>query len=224
LNQGKKMFEDDNSTFSTRQANIKKAVKCLSLSQLKDEASACISCSLHQTRKNIVFSNVADRKDIMFIGEAPGATEDETGLPFTGMAGKLLERALSALKISYNDVYICNILKCRPPQNREPSEEETLKCTPWLERQIQLVEPKVIVCLGKHSASYIFEENGPMSSMRNKTKMVCGIPAIATWHPAFLLRREDKKDEFWLDLKRAMEIITSSNFNETKNARISSSK
>ncbi len=218
------MFEDDNSAFSVRQVNIKKAIECSSLPLLYNEASACTSCSLHATRKKIVFSNVADRRDIMFIGEAPGATEDETGLPFTGMAGKLLERALNALKISYNDVYICNILKCRPPQNREPSEEETLKCTPWLERQIQLVEPKVIVCLGKHSASYVFEETGAMSSMRNKTKMVCGIPAIATWHPAFLLRREDKKEEFWLDLKRAMEIVTSSNSKQTENARISSSK
>jgi len=214
------MFEDDdNSVFSIRQNNLKLALSCNSLDDLKKAASNCTSCQLHQGRKNIVFSNVPVRKDIMFVGEAPGRTEDETGLPFTGMAGKLLERALNALKLSYSDVYICNILKCRPPENRDPEKEETLKCTPWLERQIQLVEPKVIVALGKHSAQFLFEEDGAMSSLRNRVKKVCGIPVVATWHPAFLLRREDKKEEFWQDLKIAIEFLK-----DPKDARISTSK
>jgi len=201
------LFEEDNSVYTVRQENITKALSCKTLDELYTASSECKACDLCKTRKNIVFSNVKTRKDIMFIGEAPGKNEDETGLPFTGMAGKLLERALQAAGLSYDNVYICNILKCRPPENRDPSEEETLKCTPWLARQIQIVEPKIIVALGKHAAQFVFDEEGAMSQMRGRVKNFLGIPAIATWHPAFLLRREDKKEEFWEDLLAALKLI-----------------
>lgn len=161
----------------------------------------CPACSLCKTRTQTVFG-VGDRDaDWLLVGEAPGAEEDRQGEPFVGQAGKLLDNMLAAIKLKRNDnVYIANVLKCRPPDNRNPHGEEVAQCSPYLLRQVELIKPKLIVALGKFAAQSLLGSDSSISSMRGKLHDYNGVPVVVTYHPAYLLRSPSDKAKAWEDL------------------------
>lgn len=167
---------------------------------LEKAVSGCTLCPLHCARKQTVFGTGNRQAEIMFVGEAPGAEEDKQGKPFVGRAGQLLTRMLSSVDIERETVFIANILKCRPPGNRDPLPEEVHTCTPYLEQQIQLIKPKLLVALGRYAAQYLTKTgNTPLSRLRGKTHVyeALQVPLIVTYHPAYLLRNpKDKKKSF----------------------------
>lgn len=170
--------------------------------ELYDECMKCASCSLCKTRKNVVFGEGNPKAKLMFIGEAPGEMEDRTGKPFVGKAGMLLTKGLSALElIRERDYFICNILKCRPENNRTPSLEEEAACIPYLKNQVALVKPKIIVCLGATASKSIIGDNFRITRDRGSWREVKGVYITATFHPSAVLRDENKKAPFWQDLK-----------------------
>lgn len=174
----------------------------LSLKELYETCSSCRKCRLGETRKNMVFGEGSIRGKLVFIGEAPGYDEDMSGRPFVGRAGQLLEKGLSALDLKRErDYYICNILKCRPPQNRTPLEEEAKACLPYLRNQIAIIKPKIIVALGSTSLKYIFGDEFRITRDRGKWTERKGFLMTATFHPSAVLRDESKKKPFWEDLK-----------------------
>ncbi len=169
--------------------------------QLKSSVSCCTSCPLSQTRTQTVFGVGDENADWLFIGEGPGAREDATGEPFVGQAGKLLDQMLAAIKLTRDhQVYITNIVKCRPPNNRNPSLYEAQQCEPYLTRQIALIKPKLIVALGKVAAQNLLKSDDSISSLRGKLHNFSGIPLIVTYHPAYLLRSLPEKAKAWKDL------------------------
>jgi len=186
--------------------NCNKAKNAINLDHLAIMAEFCTVCEISKGRRNLVFSNPPNKpRKLMFIGEAPGENEDILGIPFTGVSGDMLTRIITkGMKLTREDVYLANILKCRPPGNRDPTEEETQNCTPWLKRQIELVNPKVIVTLGKHSSHWMLKSKETMTRMRGRVYTVDGRKVIPTWHPAYLLRNPEKKGECWEDIQLAM--------------------
>ncbi|MDP1549345.1 MAG: uracil-DNA glycosylase [Nitrosomonas sp.] len=169
--------------------------------QLRLEVSQCSACPLHQTRTQTVFGVGDKNADWLFVGEGPGATEDATGEPFVGQAGKLLDQMLVAIKLNRGQqVYITNIVKCRPPNNRTPHANEARQCEPYLTRQIALIKPKLIVALGKVAAQNLLQCGDSISSLRGKIHDYSGIPLIVTYHPAYLLRALPEKAKAWKDL------------------------
>lgn len=178
--------------------------------QLKQAVSRCTLCPLHQTRNRTVFGVGDEHASWLFIGEGPGAREDELGEPFVGQAGKLLDQMLSAIQLKRGEhVYIANIVKCRPPNNRNPSSEEAKQCEPYLTRQIALIQPKLIVALGKVAAQNLLHSDDSISSLRGKVHDYSGIPLIVTYHPAYLLRSLPEKAKAWKDLCFARSIMQS---------------
>lgn len=174
--------------------------------ELYNQCYSCNKCGLAQMRKNMVFGEGNLKADIMFIGEAPGADEDEQGKPFVGKAGQLLTKALTALDLYRDkDYYICNICKCRPENNRTPLEEEALSCLPYLRNQVALVRPKIIACLGATALKFVMGENLKITKDRGRWIERKGYYLIATFHPAALFRDESKKQLFWQDLKSIKE-------------------
>lgn len=169
--------------------------------ELEKSIIDCKKCKLCQNRTNIVFGSGNKNAILMFIGEGPGADEDIQGLPFVGKAGQLLNKGLEALNISRDEVYIANIVKCRPPQNRVPEEDEARACLNYLRNQVILIKPKIIVLLGSTALKNIFGESYKITRERGKWKELKGRLYMPTWHPAALLRDENKKREFWDDLK-----------------------
>lgn len=177
---------------------------------LKSTVSTCVACPLSQTRTQTVFGVGDEQADWLFIGEGPGAREDATGEPFVGQAGKLLDQMLAAIKLKRGDqVYITNIVKCRPPNNRNPTPYEAKQCEPYLTRQIQLIKPKLIVALGKVASQNLLQSDDSISSLRGKAHDYCGIPLIVTYHPAYLLRALSEKAKAWKDLCFAVSIMKS---------------
>jgi uracil-DNA glycosylase family 4 len=176
--------------------------------QLEQAVEHCPACNLHKTRTKTVFG-VGDRKaDWLFIGEAPGAEEDRRGEPFVGQAGKLLDNMLAAIKLKRGEnVYILNVLKCRPPDNRDPQGEEVMQCSPYLERQVELIQPKLIVALGKFAAQSLLKSESTIASLRGKLHEYNGIPVVVTYHPAYLLRNMSDKGKAWEDLCLARETM-----------------
>lgn len=169
--------------------------------QLKAAVAHCVACPLSQTRIQTVFGVGAGNADWLFVGEGPGAREDEIGEPFVGQAGKLLDQMLAAIHLKRGEqVYIANIVKCRPPNNRNPSANEALQCEPYLTRQIALIRPKLIVALGKVAAQNLLKCDDSISSLRGKVHDYSGIPLIVTYHPAYLLRSLPEKAKAWKDL------------------------
>ncbi len=166
----------------------------------------CSKCSLCSTRQNFVFGAGNSAAGIMFVGEAPGADEDRQGEPFVGAAGQLLNKIISAMDLRREDVYICNILKCRPPNNRDPQPEEIEQCEPYLKRQIELIQPKVICTLGRFAAQTLLRSSDSMGHMRGQSHQYEGIPLVATYHPAALLRNAQWKRPTWVDMKRVRQI------------------
>ncbi len=167
----------------------------------------CIKCALSKTRKNIVFGEGDPESRLMFIGEAPGAEEDNTGRPFVGRAGQLLTKIIESINLKREEVYIANIIKCRPPENRNPMEEEIASCAPFLKEQIAVIRPEIICTLGKFSTEFIIGEGkGSISSVRGKTYNYDGITVIPTYHPSYLLRNPSAKKETWEDMKKIREL------------------
>ncbi|MBS0497697.1 MAG: uracil-DNA glycosylase [Gammaproteobacteria bacterium] len=179
--------------------------------QLKAAVSQCVACPLSQTRTQTVFGVGDQNADWLFVGEGPGAREDEIGEPFVGQAGKLLDQMLTAIQLKRGEgVYIANIVKCRPPNNRNPALSEAQQCAPFLTRQIALIKPKLIVALGKVAAQNLLNRDDSISSLRGKVHSYSGIPLIVTYHPAYLLRSLPDKAKAWKDLCFARSIILSS--------------
>ncbi len=171
------------------------------LDDLKNQCEGCTGCGLCQTRTNLVFGVGAEDARVMFIGEGPGRDEDLQGKPFVGRAGKLLDSMLDIIGLSRSSIYIANIVKCRPPQNRDPLPEEQDACYPWLERQIEMIDPKLIVCLGRISAMRIIKSDFRITKEHGQWFDVGGRQAMAIFHPAALLRDPGKRPETFLDLK-----------------------
>ena len=169
--------------------------------ELENSIINCNKCMLCQNRNNIVFGEGNKEADVMFIGEGPGADEDAQGLPFVGKAGQLMNKAFEGLGIDRSKVYIANIVKCRPPSNRVPTDDEAEACLNYLRNQVVLVKPKIIVLLGSTALKYILGKEYGITSARGKWVEKKGILYMPTWHPAALLRDENNKIEFWKDLK-----------------------
>ena len=175
------------------------------LATLRTEAEACRDCKLCERRKKVVFGSGPAGAELMLIGEGPGAQEDLQGLPFVGPAGELLTKILGAIEISRDDVYITNTVKCRPPGNRDPEPDEVAACRRYLEQQIELVAPKVIVALGRVAAQLLLETDESLGRLRGRWHEVRGVPTRATYHPAALLRNAQWKRPTWEDMKLVRE-------------------
>jgi uracil-DNA glycosylase family 4 len=174
------------------------------LQDIRADIGDCIRCKLHKDRNKIVFGDGSPQARLLFIGEGPGRDEDLQGLPFVGRAGKLLNQMIEAMGLLRSDVYICNVVKCRPPENRAPEKDEVAACSPFLFRQIDLVAPQVIVCLGSIAAQTILETTRGISQFRGQWLEFRGRKLMATYHPAYLLRNPAAKSEVWKDLQKVM--------------------
>src|SRR5262245_24573374 len=177
----------------------------LPLAEVRAELGECTRCKLHPTRKNIVFGVGNPHAELVFIGEAPGANEDIQGEPFVGDAGQLLTKMIAAMGYAREDVYICNILKCRPPSNRNPEPDEIEACEPFLKKQLAALSPKVIVALGKFAAAWLVgKPDAAISALRGRFHTYEGIKVMPTYHPAYLLRTPSAKRVVWEDLQLVM--------------------
>ena len=174
------------------------------LQVLRDEIGDCKRCKLAPTRTNLVYGVGNPDADLVFVGEAPGADEDAQGEPFVGKAGQLLTKMIEAMGIRREDVYICNTVKCRPPNNRNPEPDELLSCEPFLKGQLAAVEPEVIVTLGKFAAQALLRDATPITRLRGNWREYEGIPVMPTFHPAYLLRSPQEKGKVWDDLQKVM--------------------
>jgi uracil-DNA glycosylase family 4 len=177
------------------------------LNDLGREVLGCQRCSLAKTRKNIVFGDGNVSAKIVFVGEAPGADEDEQGLPFVGRAGQLLTNIIKAMGLARKDVYICNILKCRPPGNRNPLPDEIRLCEPFLKQQLQLISPQIICALGSFAAKTLLKTETPITALRGRFQTYEGIKLMPTYHPAYLLRNPSAKKQVWEDVQLIMKEI-----------------
>jgi len=171
------------------------------LPQIRAELGECTRCKLHGTRKSIVFGVGAEDAPLMFVGEAPGEQEDRRGEPFVGRAGELLDKMIEAMGWTRQDVYITNILACRPPGNRNPQPDEVSSCLPFLKAKIDSIAPRVIVALGRPAANTLLGNDAPISALRGKFHDRHGTKVMPTFHPAYLLREPDRKRDAWADLK-----------------------
>ncbi len=178
------------------------------LDALQAQVAACTQCGLHETRTNTVFGDGSPTADLVFVGEAPGADEDAQGIPFVGRAGKLLTDIIEkGMKIPRSDVYICNVLKCRPPENRDPKPAEKNVCEPFLIQQLELIRPKVICALGTHAAQTLLNVDTTIGKLRGSWHFYHGIPLRATYHPAYLLRSPREKSKTWEDVQAIMRVL-----------------
>lgn len=177
------------------------------LSAIRGELGECSRCRLHEGRRNIVFGVGNPQADLMFVGEAPGADEDEQGLPFVGRAGQLLTRIIEAMKLTRDRVYIANILKCRPPENRNPLPDEVAQCEPFLFKQVEAIRPLVIVALGKYAAQTLLRTEESISRLRGRFFEYRGSLLMPTFHPSYLLRNPGAKREVWEDMRKVMETL-----------------
>lgn len=183
----------------------------LLLRELREHIGPCTRCKLHTLGRSQVVFGVGDPgARLMFVGEAPGQDEDLQGIPFVGRAGQLLTKMIEAIDLRRDQVYIANVIKCRPPNNRNPEPDEVATCEPFLFRQIDAIRPKVIVALGKFAAQALLRSNAPISKLRGQVFDYRGAVLVPTFHPAFLLRRPDYKREAWEDLKKVRTILAGS--------------
>ena len=172
------------------------------LDSIRLDIGDCQRCKLAPTRTNIVFGSGNPHAELVFVGEAPGFDEDQQGLPFVGRAGQLLTKIIESIGLKREDAYICNVLKCRPPDNRNPEPDEVAACNPFLRRQLAAIRPKVVCCLGTFAAQNVLQIAAPISKLRGKFFDMDGMRVIATFHPAYLLRSPEKKREVWEDMKQ----------------------
>lgn len=181
------------------------------LTALDADAQGCVKCGLHEGRNTVVFGVGNPNADLMFVGEAPGADEDRQGEPFVGRAGQLLTRIIEAMKLTRDDVYIANVLKCRPPDNRNPVPDEVETCSPYLLRQIELIQPKVIVTLGNFATKMLLDTDTGITTLRGEfhkyalAQQDTHVPVVMpTYHPAYLLRNPNAKKDVWADMQQVM--------------------
>ena len=180
------------------------------LAAIREDIGDCTRCKLHTLgRTQVVFGVGNPNADLMFVGEAPGADEDEQGIPFIGRAGQLLTKIIEAIALTREDVYIANIIKCRPPQNRNPEPDEVATCEPFLFQQIDAIKPKIIVALGKYAAQTLLRTDTPISRLRGQQFDYRGATLIPTFHPAYLLRNPSSKREVWEDMKLVKQLLNS---------------
>ena len=193
------------SKLQTPKEGAEGAGRVLTLTEIREEIGDCTRCKLHtQGRKQIVFGVGNPNADLMFVGEAPGADEDVQGVPFVGRAGQLLTKMIEAMGFKRDEVYIANVIKCRPPENRNPDPDEVATCEPFLFKQIETIQPRVIVALGSFAAKTLLKTQDPISRLRGRVYAYHGAKLIPTFHPSFLLRSPNQKKYAWEDLKRAL--------------------
>lgn len=192
------------------------------LDLINQEVVKCKKCPIHQDRTNTVFGSGNPHAELVFVGEAPGAEEDRQGLPFVGRAGQLLtDIIVKGMKMRREDVYICNVLKCRPPNNRDPNPMEVINCEPYLIRQLELICPKVVCALGRISAQTLLKTDAPLNELRGKWHNYHGIPLRVTYHPAYLLRNPADKKKAWIDIQEIMKLLNGEitiTFDDNKNS------
>jgi len=189
-------------------SDVPTAGGCDTLEELASWLAGCERCGLCAKRRTIVFGEGDPGAALMFIGEGPGAEEDRTGRPFVGQAGQLLDAMVRALGLDRPDVYIANVVKCRPPGHRDPQDEEMAACSPFLDRQIDLIRPRVIVALGRIAAQRLTGTTKPIGVLRGRWTSYRGIPLLPTFHPAYLLRQPLEKRKVWDDLKTVHRRLT----------------
>ena len=177
------------------------------LERIREDLGECTRCRLHKQRNQIVFGTGNPRAELVFVGEGPGRDEDLQGLPFVGRAGQLLTQMIEAMGLARGDVYICNVVKCRPPENRTPEKDEVATCSPFLLRQLAVIAPKAVVCLGSVAAQSLLATNQGISHFRGQWFDFRGSKLLATYHPAYLLRNPSAKSEVWKDLQRVMAFL-----------------
>lgn len=177
------------------------------LDKLYNSLKNCELCKLCQQRKQVVFGAGNPEAKLVFVGEGPGADEDRQGIPFVGKAGQLLTKMIEAMHLTRDDVYICNVVKCRPPENRNPEPDEIAKCEPFMIQQLEIIQPKVIVALGKFAAQTLLRVDTPISRLRGYWHNYRGIKLMPTFHPSYLLRTPDGKRAAWEDLQQVMAVL-----------------
>ena len=192
------------STPSQIAAAIPNADRASALRIIREEIGECTRCALHKGRNKLVFADGDPNARLMFVGEGPGADEDAQGLPFVGRAGQLLNNMIAAMGLKREEVYIANVVKCRPPNNRTPEPDEANTCSPFLFRQIDVVKPEMLVALGATAATYLLGQRQPLAGLRGRVHSFRDTKLIVTYHPAFLLRDPRQKKEAWADLQIAM--------------------
>ena len=178
-----------------------------SLAEIRNDLGDCRRCKLCNNRTTIVFGQGAEQARLVFVGEGPGAEEDRQGLAFVGAAGQLLTKIIQAIKMTREDVYICNIIKCRPPGNRNPQPDEIAACVPFLKRQLKSIQPEYICALGSFAARTLLDTDTPISRLRGRFHDYLGIPLLPTYHPAYLLRNPERKRDVWEDMKLLMQTM-----------------
>jgi len=178
--------------------------------ELQTQVESCVACDLHATRTQTVFGSGDQQADWMIVGEAPGSEEEQQGKPFMGQSGQLLTAMVEAMDLKRELVYITNVLKCRPPENRDPDADEMMACHSFLRRQIELLQPKIILAVGRVAAQNILDSSAQLKDLRGKVfeYKTTGIPVVATYHPAYLLRAPTEKRKAWQDLQMAMRIVS----------------
>jgi DNA polymerase len=189
---------------------VQRAAACQTeerLSRINIELTGCTRCRLHSGRTNLVFGEGSAKSGLVFVGEGPGFDEDRQGRPFVGRAGKLLDKMIFAIGLERQEVYICNVVKCRPPENRAPQPDEAAVCSTFLFRQIEVLGPKIICALGVSAAQTLLGNTRPISQLRGKVQLWRGIPLICTYHPAYLLRSPSQKAAAWQDLKEVVKLL-----------------
>jgi len=206
-------FQAENDAPAEATAPAASEAELLDWDQLRQKVSTCSACSLHQTRTQTVFGVGDPTADWMIIGEAPGQEEDRRGEPFVGRAGQLLDQMLLALGLDRNRVFIANTLKCRPPNNRDPAADETAACRPFLDRQIELLRPKIVLAVGRIAAQKLLGTDAPLGRLRGRQHFLRNgtLPLVVTYHPAYLLRSPSQKSKAWQDLCLARSIAANSN-------------
>lgn len=202
--------------FSTRDPEVKNLVpdpgavisEDAGIEALRKQVLKCKLCpELAKTRNKVVFGSGNIHAKLVFVGEAPGADEDRQGLPFVGRAGQLLTKIIEAMGMTRDQVFICNVLKCRPPNNRPPAPGEVVHCRPYLKRQLEIIKPKVIVALGNHAVKALLQTEQGISGLRGTFRDYEGIPMMCTYHPAYLLRSPGEKRKVWKDMKQVMQLL-----------------
>jgi len=204
---GEPIISHRKSSFPTAPAisdAIPVAERAAAMQLIREELGECTRCALHKGRNKLVFGDGSPAARLMFVGEGPGADEDAQGLPFVGKAGQLLNNMIAAMGLKREEVYIANVVKCRPPNNRVPEQEEGATCSPFLFRQIDVVRPEVLVALGATAATWLLGTRQPLAGLRGRVHTVRGTKLIVTYHPAYLLRDPRQKKEAWADLQIAM--------------------
>jgi len=175
------------------------------LAELEASLQGCQLCNLCKERKNIVFGQGNPGAELVLVGEAPGRQEDEQGFPFVGEAGRLLDKILFAMGLNREEVYICNVIKCRPPRNRDPESEEIAACEQFLQGQLEIIKPRLIVTLGRFAAQTLLQSKDSISRIRGHWREYQGIPLMPTYHPAYLLRNPAGKRDVWQDMKQVLD-------------------